>query len=429
MTVRSIPRVVLACYAAVCLLAAPARASLSAAPSSFCDSVVEIPRSECEALVALYDQTSGQRWLWTTGWLETPTPCTWFGMSCAGGHVTEMLLTSNWLQGAIPSQLGDLPRLTTLDLAYNRLQGGIPPELGALANLRWLSLSDNQLGGSIPPELADLAALERLYLHSNRLSGAIPSELGHLRGLEYLALYNNQLDGPIPPELGNLTKLFDLDLSSNHLAGGLPANLGELKRLERLSLQNNRLSGALDPRISGMTNLLKLRIENNALSGDIPSTIATMTRLGPRPFDTDLGYNMLASKDPAVQQFLATRDPDWAETQTVPPESLRGRFVAAGSLEISWPAVAYAEHAGRHEIGSSDQPTGAFTILGATADKASTQYVVNGVAPFQKRCFAVRTFTPAHGPQQNALTSAFSEPLCVPLASLFCPRVGTGDSR
>ena len=30
-----------------------------AAPAAFCDSVAEIPKTECEALVALYDNTNG----------------------------------------------------------------------------------------------------------------------------------------------------------------------------------------------------------------------------------------------------------------------------------------------------------------------------------------------------------------------------------
>jgi len=30
-----------------------------AAPTAFCDSVIEIPKIECEALVALYDNTNG----------------------------------------------------------------------------------------------------------------------------------------------------------------------------------------------------------------------------------------------------------------------------------------------------------------------------------------------------------------------------------
>jgi hypothetical protein len=34
-----------------------------AAPTAFCDSVTEIPKIECEALVALYDDTNGSGWI------------------------------------------------------------------------------------------------------------------------------------------------------------------------------------------------------------------------------------------------------------------------------------------------------------------------------------------------------------------------------
>ena len=38
-----------------------------AAPTAFCDSVTEIPKAECEALVALYNSTNGSGWKNRTG--------------------------------------------------------------------------------------------------------------------------------------------------------------------------------------------------------------------------------------------------------------------------------------------------------------------------------------------------------------------------
>ena len=52
-----------------------------AAPTAFsCDTVTEIPKTECEALVALYNSTNGPGWTNKAGWLCTNTPCSWYGV-------------------------------------------------------------------------------------------------------------------------------------------------------------------------------------------------------------------------------------------------------------------------------------------------------------------------------------------------------------
>ncbi|MEN8221332.1 MAG: hypothetical protein ABFS56_34295 [Pseudomonadota bacterium] len=40
-----------------------------------CGAVTEIPSTECEALVALYNSTNGDGWRNNYGWLKTNTPC------------------------------------------------------------------------------------------------------------------------------------------------------------------------------------------------------------------------------------------------------------------------------------------------------------------------------------------------------------------
>jgi hypothetical protein len=48
------------------------------APSAFCDSVSEIPQTECQALEALYNSSDGPNWTDNSGWLSTP--CSWHGV-------------------------------------------------------------------------------------------------------------------------------------------------------------------------------------------------------------------------------------------------------------------------------------------------------------------------------------------------------------
>jgi Leucine-rich repeat (LRR) protein len=200
-----------------------------------CAEVSEIPSSECEALVALYNSTGGPAWEDNTNWLVTDLPSGWYGVNVESGHVTSLYLSYNQLSGTIPPELESLSFLSWLDLANNQLNGSIPPELGNLSSLNILSLDNNQLNGSIPPELGNLSSLEYLYLTSNQLSGSIPPELGSLSILSDLRLTNNGLSGGIPPQLGNLSSLSILHLDGNQ-ERIIPVEMGKLSSLTWLLL-------------------------------------------------------------------------------------------------------------------------------------------------------------------------------------------------
>ncbi len=169
--------------------------------------------SDREALEALYHATGGPSWTNRTNWLTEAPLLEWFGVTTDGNG-----------------------RVTMLGLSRNALSGPIPTELGNLANLQSLDLGDNELSGPIPTELGNLANLQDLYLLRNELSGPIPTELGNLANLDQLSLSRNALSGPIPTELGNLANLQDLDLSRNELSGPIPTELGNLTNLRYLSL-------------------------------------------------------------------------------------------------------------------------------------------------------------------------------------------------
>ncbi|MEK8016417.1 MAG: hypothetical protein VSS75_006075, partial [Candidatus Parabeggiatoa sp.] len=70
-----------------------------------CTTQTEIPKSECDALVALYDNTDGDNWTDNTGWKVTNRPCNWYGVICDGSHVTQLGLHNNQLTGKIPPEL------------------------------------------------------------------------------------------------------------------------------------------------------------------------------------------------------------------------------------------------------------------------------------------------------------------------------------
>jgi len=120
------------------------------------------------------------------------------------------------------------------------LNGSIPTELGNLTKLTRLSLYRNQFTGPIPSSLGQLVNLQYLLLHHNKLTGQIPSSLGNLSNLTFLYLEFNKLNGSIPTSLGNLVKLQELNLFMNQLNGTIPSSVGQLVNLEFIDLRYNK---------------------------------------------------------------------------------------------------------------------------------------------------------------------------------------------
>jgi hypothetical protein len=231
-----------------------------------CAAVSEIPTPECQALVTFYEATGGPNWADKSGWLQTNTPCSWPGVTCAGSHVDTLGIYFNNLQGPLPAALADLTQLRVLDLHNNALSGAIPAEYGRLANLEYIDLSVNRLSGSIPETIGDLAALQSLNLAYNELSGPIPATMGQIAALRNLELSYNQFNGELPASLADLAVLETLRLRDNQFAGAIPFGLGELPALAEVDLTFNQLTGTVP---SALYQVPIHRLWGNQLEGTI----------------------------------------------------------------------------------------------------------------------------------------------------------------
>ncbi|OQW94952.1 MAG: hypothetical protein BWK79_04140, partial [Beggiatoa sp. IS2] len=109
----------------------------------------DIPQTECQALVDLYNSTNGPSWTDSpaNNWNVTNTPCSWTGVICGIGVVTQIQRSSRNLVGTLPSSLS------------------------TLTNLRSLNLNWNQLTGTIPDLSATALAAPNVYLNCNRFTG------------------------------------------------------------------------------------------------------------------------------------------------------------------------------------------------------------------------------------------------------------------
>lgn len=437
-----------------------------------CTSVYEIPQSECQALVDFYDATNGNNWQYNDGWKHTNTPCSWYGVSCLSGHVSELHLELNGLQGPLPD-FAQLPFLQQLILSGNELTGNIPDF--PLPALRKLELQDNPLSGQIPdfrylgklkllhigedhlvgeiPNFSHLPELEELWVDMNQLSGSIPDfsnlpklrvfeavynefdgyvpDFSNLGNLTYLGLEHNRLSGSIPdfhnipnlqtlnlahnqltgpvPDFSNLPNLRELYLHHNHLTGAIP-DFSHLPNLSSLNLSANRFEGNI-PAFDHLTNLNELYLEKNRLDGIIPANFCS------RFFEfSDYGYNMLDVVH--TDDCVSASESDWRQTQTVPPTDVNASALSSNQIRVIWAPILYTADGGYYEVLSSNTSGGPYTSHAMTSSKLDDEILLSGFVSGQTYYFVVRTFTPAHDDQQNDLTSENSVQVLVMLTDI-----------
>lgn len=215
----------------------------------------QVPASEKNALIALYNSTDGASWTTNTNWNTASPVSSWYGITVeniAGqDHVTKIDFgySSNNLNGTLPTEIGDLSEITNITINFN-----------------------DQLTGSIPTQIGNLSKLTTLSFWNNNLNGTIPSELGNCTNLETLSLEDNQLTGNIPANFANLTAMKSFWINGNYLSGNIPSFFSSWTSLDFFSIGNgnntaeahNDFTGSLD--LSSNNSLRLCWIDNTMIS-------------------------------------------------------------------------------------------------------------------------------------------------------------------
>jgi hypothetical protein len=161
----------------------------------------------------------------TVSWNSSQPTCSWTGIVCTGGRVTEIHLPGEGLRGALPGgALGGLTKLAVLSLRYNALSGPLPPDLASCVELRVINLQSNLLSGDLPAEVLALPALTQLNLAENRFSGRISPAIAKNGRLQLLFLDGNRLTGELPNV--SMPSLTSFNVSFNNLSGEIPTSFG-----------------------------------------------------------------------------------------------------------------------------------------------------------------------------------------------------------
>ena len=296
-------------------------------------SYAEIPFSEKEALIDIFNKTGGDQWIKSETWKQEPDHvCSWEGVGCnpEQTHVIQLDLSFKGVTGNIPSSIANLSfleslifndnkieslpneieqlqnvkqinmgqnklhefpagivklvNLTSLDLGLNQLEH-LPIEIENLTHLVYLKLNGTLLKG-IPPSIGKLINLEKLYLHENMIDH-LPFEIGRLTKLTEFTINNNVLK-ELPPGISNFKLLTELNLEENQLEK-LPMGIGDLVNIVTLKANNNLLT-EIPSEISKLKNLTYLKLSQNKLTS-LPSQIGELSKLTYLYLD----FNMLTS--------------------------------------------------------------------------------------------------------------------------------------
>ena len=142
------------------------------------------------ALATFYFSLKGEKWNRAENWLQPSPVCEWHGINCTKDK--------DDMKDAI----------VAISLPDNQLVGGIPTQLGLLTSLQSLNIPGNHLGGTnLPSEIGRFVDLETLELERTALAGQLPSEIGLCTKLTMLDVWGSDLTGTVPTEIGNIKSL------------------------------------------------------------------------------------------------------------------------------------------------------------------------------------------------------------------------------
>ncbi|OMO92963.1 hypothetical protein COLO4_17178 [Corchorus olitorius] len=246
------------------------------------------------------------------------------------------------INGTLTRDLGNLCNLQTLKLSFNNISGEITEFIEGLSGcnnrvLETLDIGVNGFIGNLPSSLGYLTKLKSIQLSGNSFQGSIPSSIGNLSLLEDLNLAKNQMS-VIPRSLGQLSSLVALDLSGNLWEGIISeahfVNLSSLKyfsvyrlsdnislafnissdwippfKLKYIKIRSCQLGPDFPRWLRHQNELTTLVLNHAGIKGAIPDWLL---RLNLKFDELDIGSNQLRGQIPSSFHFLDSATVDFS---------------------------------------------------------------------------------------------------------------------
>jgi len=261
---------------------------------------------------------------------------------------TLVLSSVEWLNGTIPSSIGDAAELEVFDISHTMVEGSIPESISSLASLRVFDTKWTRVNSSLPAGVGTSAdeksallalrdslsftkwevkegwdyplsdpCLARWYgiacteemsvtgidLDRNGLDGRLEDVFRSLPSLSYIRMGRNQISGSLPLSLQYLTSLIELSLPHNMLTGTLPRELFPRGIASTSLEEDDKLLFADD------TSMYDGEAEAEAPSSQHIVQSGEFDGLGLQMLEKlDLAYNGLQRMEGALAEFLRLKE-------------------------------------------------------------------------------------------------------------------------
>ncbi|MCK3862021.1 hypothetical protein E4P00_06640 [Pseudomonas sp. B329] len=174
---------------------------------------------------------------------------------------------------ALPGLKADFSHVRELDLVSINWSDATDTFMGNFSNLERLSITHSKLD-KLPTAIGNMSQLTTLNLSSNQIRLDVPSaeKLAGLTQLEHIDLSENPLG--ITPDFSGMSKLQTLDLSSTKI-DQWPAGLLSQTNLKSLNLLNNKLRAVpetyLKPPADQLETIVRINNVTQLRGNDFPS--------------------------------------------------------------------------------------------------------------------------------------------------------------
>ena len=207
-------------------------------------------------------------------------------------NLTTLSLALCELTGTFPHAIFQIGTLSVIDLFFNYNLHGFFPNYSMSESLQIIRVRNTNFSGELPNSIGNLRKLSFLDLSDCQFNGTLPNSLSNLTQLSYLYLSSNSFTGPMPSfdmakKLTNsssshnegLHNLVTINLSNNSITGSIPSFLFKLPLLKEILLSSNHFSKLEEFTTMSSSVLNTLDLSNNNLSGPFPISVLQLKSL------------------------------------------------------------------------------------------------------------------------------------------------------
>ncbi|XP_031486915.1 disease resistance protein TAO1-like [Nymphaea colorata] len=178
----------------------------------------------------------------------------------------------------IPDSIGNLTKLSSLDVSHCKCLSTLPDSIENLPELQELRLNYCKSLSTLPHSIRKLTLLKRLELDSCESLSSLPDFIGNLTELEVLVASYKSLS-TLPDSIGNLSRLKYLYLFFCISLSALPDSIGILTKLRTLEMAGCQSLSALPDSIGNLTGLKRIHLSFCKSLPALPYSIGRLTLL------------------------------------------------------------------------------------------------------------------------------------------------------